>query len=382
LVKSKFKDGIFRQDLSILRVPGQSIDKQPDDPSKIYSSYPNPEDQVVPSSGPVSSSDTITTNDSTLGTRVDSLNLASIVTRSALTYPGGLGGNNNPVFGAINPANGYPTAIYGTIPNGANQLATGIRASASGLYAAQNSKLGNAAVAVGSSKIFNTLYPNSSVSAVTDNLINNQRELKYTLGNNSLNAAVSNTAGLIGNVNNQINTAINGVANDIQGIAKLFGVVPSLVSGITGNLNSKVLSSLNGLSNLIPANVNLKTASSQGIRIDGLTPAGLSKLPPLPSPAVGIKTPGFSSTDGPNNAFNNSLNDPQFSQIDSFTRSQRESSAYSLYGQLSGVTTPAESNYNTVDQNQSVSKSVVFQYGSRSKNEVSPLINALNNNIA
>lgn len=382
LVKSKFKDGIFRQDLSILRVPGQSIDKQPDDASKIYSSYPNPEDQTSKSSGPVSNSDTITTNDSTIGTRADSLNLESVVNRLSLNYPGGLGGNNNPVFGAINPANGYPTAIYGTVPNGVNQLATGIRASASGLYAAQNSKLGDASLAVGTAKIFNTLYPNTQISAVTDNLINNQRELKYTLSNNSLNAAASNPAGLIGNVNNQINSAINGVANDLQGVAKLFGIVPSLVSGITGNINSKVLSSLNGLSNLIPANVNLKTASNQGIKIDGLSPTGLSKLPPLPTPPVGIKNAGFAGIDNLNNSFNNVLNNPQFSQIDDYARSQRENSAFSLYGKLSGNPLPVDSNYNTFNQNQDVAKSVVSQYGSRSKNEISPLVNALNNNIA
>jgi hypothetical protein len=380
LVKSSFKDGIFKQDLSIIRLPGQT-DESPDNPANAFSSYPNPEDQIVASSGPPPPSYTVTTNDGTLGFRADSLNLKSLINRQLLEFPGGLGGNDNPVFGAINPAGGLSTAIYGIIPQGANQLATGIRASASGLYSKSESNLGNAALAVGASKVFDTLYPgsNNTPNLISSNLTNNQRDLKSSLNNNSLNSARSNTSNIIGNAGNRINQAINGTSKDVQGLANLFGIIPSLVSGITGNLQSKILSSISGLSNVIPANVNLKTASKFGVRVDGLTPTGLSKLPPMPEPAVGLRAPGFSNNESSSySLYNNSLaNRPQLPEVDNVTRSMRESSGYSLYSQISNKPLSVEANYSTFDQN--LSKSVVVQYGSQSKNQISPLITALNN---
>jgi len=379
MVKSQFKDGLFKQNLSILRVPGQT-DSNPDVPSKIFSSYPNPQDQIARSSGPPPPSYTVTTNDGTTGFRSQTLNLNSIFENSNTNNPGGLGGSDNPVFGAINPAGGLPTSIYGIVPNGANQLATGIRASASGLYASQDANLGDAALALGAAKILNTSEKTNN--NVTNSLINNKRTLKPSLNSNSLNAARSSGAGLINNANNQINQVINQFTNDPLGLSKLFNLMPSRISGITGNLQSKVLSSLGGLSNVIPQNVNLKTASNQGVRIDGLSADGISKLPPFPAPSVGIRNPGFSnSNDTAVNASGSPLiNGSGSSQIDNYFKSERENSAYSLYGQLSNNPLPVENISNPFNQNQNISKSVVSQYGSRSKNEISPLISALNNN--
>jgi hypothetical protein len=372
IVKSHFKDGIFKQNLSILRVPGQTLDQKPDDPSLIFDAYPNPEDQIETSRGPNPPSYAITTNDGTIGVRSNSLNLQSILNKTISNNPGGLGGNNNSVFGAVNPAGNIPNSIYGIIPNGPNQLASGIRASVSGLVATQAKGLGQAALAKGSSLALNAVFPGSGLvlNALTGNLLGNQYNLKNVLGSNSLNAAASNVSNLIGDVGNKV--------SGLFGASKLFGIKTSL-GNLSGQLDTKTLSSLNGLYNVIPPNVNIKTASNQGIRTDSLTQDGLSKLPPIPEQSVGIRTPGFIE----NNANSNynvlgNFNNPY--QIDTVAQVGKIQSAFDLYSGISEKPLSVEANYSIVNQN--LSKSVIAQYGSRSKNEVSPLINALNNNIA
>jgi hypothetical protein len=382
MVKSTFKDGVFKQQLSILRLPGQSLEsnRTVDNPSNVYSSYPNPQDQTSASSGPPPPSYTINTNDGTIGLRANALNLQSVVNVNPAINPGGLGGSTNPVFGAINPAGNLPSAIFGTIPNGVNQLATGIRASAAGLYSVQNSKLTDAAAVLGASKILNSINSNynQTVNDLTNNLINNQYTLKYSLGINSLNAAASNIAGNLNNITNKINQTINGSINDALGLSRLFGINVSQVSGLFGTVNSKLLSTLNGLSNVIPANVNLKTAANQGIRLDGLTSDGLAKLPPIPAPSTGLRSPGFTNGNPVGNTIQTTT--PQFSQIDNYIRSEKINSSFDLYNKIANQSVPMETNYNITDQNFNVSKSVVTIYGSKSQNSLSPLLAALNKN--
>jgi len=372
IVKSHFKDGIFKQNLSILRVPGQTLDQKPDDPSLIFDAYPNPEDQIETSRGPNPPSYAITTNDGTIGVRSNSLNLQSILNKTISNNPGGLGGNNNSVFGAVNPAGNIPNSIYGIIPNGPNQLASGIRASISGLSATQSKGLGQASLVQGAALALNSVFPSPGQlpNSLKVNLIGNQYNLKNALGDNSLNAAASDVSNLIGNVGNQV--------TGLLGSSKLFGI-SNLLGNLTGKLDTKILSSLNGLSNVIPANVNIKTASNQGIRTDSLTRDGLSKLPPIPEQPVGIRNSGFIENYASDNyntleKFNDSY------QIDNIAQSGKVSSAFSLYSGVSEKPLSVEANYSLVNQN--LSKSVISQYGSRSKNEISPLINALNNNIA
>jgi hypothetical protein len=208
------------------------------------------------------------------------------------------------------------------------------------------------------------------LNALTGNLLGNQYNLKNVLGSNSLNAAASNVSNLIGDVGNKV--------SGLFGASKLFGIKTSL-GNLSGQLDTKTLSSLNGLYNVIPPNVNIKTASNQGIRTDSLTQDGLSKLPPIPEQSVGIRTPGFIE----NNANSNynvlgNFNNPY--QIDTVAQVGKIQSAFDLYSGISEKPLSVEANYSIVNQN--LSKSVIAQYGSRSKNEVSPLINALNNNIA
>jgi len=372
--KSSFRDGLFKQTLKILRVPGQALDSSqvPDLPSAIYGSYPKPEDVVSVSSGPPPANQLITTNDGSQGVRATSLNLSNVISNAGTENLGGLGGNNNQVLGAVNPAANLPTAVYGIIPNGANQLASGIRASAAGLVQSQTKNLSQAALVESAAVSLNSVYPNSNsiLKSMTGNLINNQYDLKNVLNANSLNnAAQSGVANLLGNIGDKINQTIHGNLS----LSSLFGVRPSQISKLSGGVDSTVLSKLNGLSEVIPPNVNLKTASNQGVSLDGLTADGLSKLPPIPQPATGIRNPGF------NNVLVDTNNaQPQFPQIDNYIRASKEISSFDLYGKISGNALSVEGQNKISDNN--LTKSVINQYGSKSVNEISPLLNALNNN--
>jgi hypothetical protein len=380
-VKSTFKDGVFKQVLNILRVPGQPFENQsPDNPADVYQTYQNKEDITgVPSDKSVAPSGRVTYNNGISGLRSNSLNLQSI-TPSKNSELGGLGGDTNPVFGAQNPAGNLPnSALYGIIPNGANQLATGIRASASGLYSAQNSNLSDAALAQGAAKILKSSFANSDniINNLTNDLINKQYELKDKLDVNSLNAALLNVSGNLNNAANKISQSINQTLNDPFGLGNLFAVNASLISGLAGSINSKILSSLNGLSEVIPVNVNLQSAAKLGIQIDKLTPEGIANLPPIPAPSIGLNYAGF---DNGNQTSAVSQPIPQFSQIDNFSRSNRLSSALALYGQESGQPLSVEANYSIINQASNLSKSVVSLYGSKSQNSISPLVAALNKN--
>jgi hypothetical protein len=381
IVKSTFKEGVFKQQLSILRVPGQTLQstQSVDDPGSAYSSYPNPKDQTAVSSGPPVPSYSVNTNDGTIGLRADTLNLQSLIGNTPTANPGGLGGSANPVFGAINPAGNLPSAIFGTVPNGVNQLATGIRAAAAGLYATQNSQLNNASLVLGTSKILNSINSNFGqiTNQLTNNLIDNQYTLKDSLGVNSLNAASSNISSNLNDIANKINQTVSQSVNDALGLSRLFGVNASQISGLNGIVNSKLLSSLNGLSEVIPTNVNLQTAAKQGIQLDGLTAEGLSKLPPIPSLPIGIRSPGFDNGNNVGGIAQSAA--PQFNQIDSYTRSEKINSSFKLYNEVAKQLLPTDITYDN-NQNFNAPKSVVSLYGSRSKNSISPLLAALNNN--
>jgi hypothetical protein len=380
-VKSTFKNGLFKQVLNILRVPGQPYsDQTTDNPNNVYKSYENKEDKVGSPTESPSQSPVVTNNNGTSGLRNNSINLQSVNPTPASNNPGGLGGSTNPVFGAQNPAGNLPNAVYGIIPNGVNQLATGIRASAAGLYSAQNSNLGDAALTLGAAKILNSSFGNydSIIDNLKNNLVNTQYELNDKLGVNSLNAALLDVSGNLNNVSNKINQSINQTLGDLGGLGKLFAINPSQISGLTGAINSKILSSLNGLSQVIPTNVNLQSAANLGVRIDGLTSDGIAKLPPIPAPSSGIKYAGFDNKNPVSASSQPTI--PQFSQIDNFTRSNRLGSALGLYGQEAGQSLSVEAGYSVINQASNLSKSVVSVYGSKSQNSVSPLVTALNNN--
>jgi hypothetical protein len=181
---SSFKDGFFKQTLTILRQPGQFLDDNKNKsipPSRAYTFTPNPINQSTPVS-PLSPGSIPQANGTLAsfanGVRPDTLNAETFLGRG---YPnpglpgspsnftnalGGLGGITNPLLNQVSgaTANGLglqnaSNGIFGgAIPGGVDQLASGIRMQASGLYDLANSSLGTASDVIRIASLANNSY--------------------------------------------------------------------------------------------------------------------------------------------------------------------------------------------------------------------------------
>ena len=156
--KSTFKDGVFKQSLSIIRAPGQSSPALgsapqivPSDPSSKISQVQNPEDQTVTDSTPASP--VINTDTGQSGDRASVVTLGNQLQRG-LPSPGlpgklsnftnavgGLGGASNYLLSQVSGATSnlvgntrIATQIFGgVVPGAINQLASGIPLQISGV---------------------------------------------------------------------------------------------------------------------------------------------------------------------------------------------------------------------------------------------------------
>jgi hypothetical protein len=185
-VTSTFQDGLFKQKLNVLRAPGQVLDEftNPTNKTETLGS----QFKLVPKA--IDSPMTPTTVGIPAGERPDTLNLLSQQQRG-LPSPGlpgmlsnftaavgGLGGNASSllsqVSGAVTNGIGKLTAAAsvfgGSIPGGADQLASGIRLNAAGVTNLAQSVLGSAALV---SQVSNSLQNSFPVTNVAVNLASN-----------------------------------------------------------------------------------------------------------------------------------------------------------------------------------------------------------------
>ena len=87
-------------------------------------------------------------------------------------------------------------------------------------------------------------------------------------------------AGIAMNAAGKIASVVNGTSPDPTGVIKSLGIDAIQLSGLSPSLKSKVLQDISLISKLIPGNVNLQTAVSQGVNLTNM-PA--SKYPNIPS---------------------------------------------------------------------------------------------------
>jgi hypothetical protein len=389
-VISTFKNGMFTQSLKLLRVNGQSLGKQqiPDALNNQFGSRPNPDDVVATDTSP-QSTNKITTNNGTVATEATSLNLNGLgIQTNQIDTPGGLGGSTSLVSGATNPAGRFSSSIYGIVPNGTDQLATGIRASTRGLYDAQNSVLGSAASINAVANIFGSSSPisPSALNRISGIATSVDYALTKPLSSPLLNAAV-NLPGAINNVQATVDYALNGVTGSID---RAFGVLTNNISNLSSVLTSKLSSSLLGTIASIPNNVNLQVAAAQGILIDRLPT--LKNIPPIPTPRYGLTNPGFLggnpvTAETANAAFTNPL-DSQYSllpPVSSSVQFGKLNSTIDLFNKTTNVGSYVESTQLSINSAlgnnlNNLSSSVNSAFGSKSNNNsVSPLVMALNN---
>jgi hypothetical protein len=384
-VRHKFKNGLFTQDLKLSRVPGQIQNAQqvPDDLNNQFASVKNSQDQRA-DDGFSPGNGINTTNDGSKKTANNTINLEDsgfIVANSG--PPGGLGGSSNPVFGALNPAGNRGVGL-GIIPNGVNQLASGIRASTQGLYDIQNSILGPAAQINATARIFGSTSPfnQSALYSVAGLATRVDGALAQSLTAPLLNAS-SRLTSPINNIESNINNAVFGATDSIN---RAFGINASGITGLTGLLSSRLLGSL--VDSKIPQSVNLAVASANGLLIDKLPT--LANIPATATRQVPFSG-GFFGGNPTASSGKTQLANPLSGQnyrltgVDSTIQSDKLSSSFSMFNNATGQVSSGDGlklSVNNALQNNSIGlkPSVNYLYGSNSdQNTLSPLASALNN---
>jgi hypothetical protein len=305
-VNSSFKEGQFKQTLEILRVPGQlelGSNESPTDPSKRQEQTPNPLTAVV----------TDTTESINAGDRVSGANLLTQLGRGLpspglpgalsnfIGQAGGLGGTVNglltQVSGAVSGGIGQLTAassVFGSIPGGVDQLASGIRLQTSGLLTSVQSALGSAAslgqigntlqnafpisnattdlasnivsktnaaqsllgvtgsgIGEGATIKLDTASAATGLTTVATDLISQTAKLPTNItslsglaasvGTNALSAVAglgTGASALAGGIGDKLKSLTAGLPNDPAALAGKFGINPSQLSGLSGELKS------------------------------------------------------------------------------------------------------------------------------------------------
>jgi hypothetical protein len=346
-VNSSFKEGQFKQTLEILRVPGQlelGSNETPSDPSKRQEQTPNPLTAVVAD----------TTESINAGDRVSGANLLTQLGRGLpspglpgalsnfIGQAGGLGGTVNglltQVSGAVSGGLGQLSAassVFGSIPGGVDQLASGIRLQTSGLLTSAQSALGSASSLGQLGNTLQSAFPISNVAtdlasnivskadaaqsllgvtgsgigegatikldtaaaatglttAVTDLIsqtaklptnITSLSGLAGSVGTNALSAVAglgTGASALAGGIGDKLKSLTAGLPNDPAALAGKFGINPAQLSGLSGDLKSKVLDQMATLSKSIPSNTDLSAIASQGIVLDYVSADKLANLP-------------------------------------------------------------------------------------------------------
>jgi len=341
-----FKDGIFKQRLDILRLPGQILDTnlKPDNPKDRLELSPNPDDTIIPdetlANSPEQRMDSETVMDQ-LNRGLPSQGLPGELSNFT-DATGGLGGSEpsmlNQTAGFVSNLDEFSqSSVMGqSLPDDA---LSNIRLRSSGLVSLSQDSLGSAATVQSASDTLNgdKSFTNSISNALHNNKINSAynisnigsgigkgasvlintneyvsssptaNEIKQGLNINPVALApgsISNVAGssngitpssisaiqgmsggygkLIGGLGNKI-TSLTSLSSDPQGIAARVGLNPGRLSGLTGGgLQSKLASQITNIVDSTPENVNLSQAASAGLALDYLPASKMSNIPATP----------------------------------------------------------------------------------------------------
>lgn len=339
---STFKDGVFKQRLEILRVPGQILeyDIAPTDPSQVLVNTPSPDDSVQPDStrasperraSDVNQLERVYPNAPTLGQPVDYTNVTT----------GGLAGNDpsleNRVYGLVGRTGALLTKsspIGQALPT---DVASNIRLNSSGLAGLSQTNLGTAALAAVAANVITGNVPlkravgvvaGAAVGTALASVLKRSNQgsgigqgvtvpinrdfvnpadataLDAKFGNtinpsslpvgsiNEFSSAVKglgtsavdtvkNTAKDVGQFVSGIGdkiTSLTSSPQDPAGVAAKLGLNTAAISGLSAN-PSKVFGQVNNILSSVPQNVNLQQAVDSGLRLEAIPPSKIKNIP-------------------------------------------------------------------------------------------------------
>ena len=343
-VTSTFKDGVFKQRLEILRIPGQILDSKitPSDPADNIRTEPSTLNHVIPD----------TTRSNNPSQRLDSSTAMEQLNRG-LPSPGlpgdasnftdatgGLGGSTSGMLmqtpGRIlkNGALASNSAIIGQpLPT---DFSSNIRLKSSGLAGINQTGLGSAAmIAVAAGLLSKNIPKPKAVSALATavaggalamalnksnkgsgigegasiklpSIVSNPTGLDVKFGSTiDLTKLAPNTVNNIGGSTTELGSSAVGIVNslgknvssfvkgigdkvssltaspaDPSAIGAKVGLDVSQLSGLGGGLQSKVLNQINSFGTNLPAGVNLNQSANAGVVLDYISPNKVKNIPP------------------------------------------------------------------------------------------------------
>lgn len=314
---STFNDGVFKQRLEIMRVPGQILSGEVE-PTKLETL-----DIQTPKPGDTTVADT--TVSSNVGQRPSETDIVKMIGRQ-IPSSVGLPGSLSQLTGAFGMLSGADQTVKTTInsilnngigavnstlnvfgPINTSQLSTNLRLASSGLPNSVQSGLQTAATALVAAT---TVNPTNAVKAATD-LISNVKKVGESISvqgsgigegatayvdrvmsteigaaskfvSNSVNTVAAlgkDAAGLLSNASAKIDSLLSNTSNDPKALASKFGINVEQLSGLSENLQSKVLGEIESLAKKIPENVDLVSASAKGLVVSLIPNSKIGNIP-------------------------------------------------------------------------------------------------------
>jgi len=310
-VNSTLSQGVFKQKLKLVRMPGQLTEAKKVNTDGGFTSTPLPGQQQVKDVAPAGVQ--------TAGTRPNDFSLTGLLARG-LPSPGlpgvlsnftgaaggALGGLSiGSVTGALNAvagAGGTVQNIVGQVKTiapqfgsqignslgGVNALASGIRLATSGI----SNLIGgtaNAAKMISSSNIVGSI-PGLGSANNTANLasgvasqVSNLGGSVQGLGANALASAQSlgsSVANNVSGIGSQVASLTGGTPSDPTALAASLGIDPTQLAGLDPATASKVTAQLQTIAQDVPANVDINQVKDQGIVLAYVNQNTINNIPP------------------------------------------------------------------------------------------------------
>lgn len=340
-VNHTFKDGVFKQRLDIIRVPGQVIDYsvRPTDFTQSLSSSPSPEDRVLPTTGPTPR----------FGQRLDSATAFEQLERGLpspglpgiasnfVSATGGVGDvtasllNRTPGLGDLLSAGSsiigqaLPTDITSNLrlnATGLSKLTLGNLDSAALTNAATNILTGNVPFKQAASSIAGQVIGANVASLLKRSNIGSgigegasvpidaslqlnptALDIKYgstfnsvdspslslsnvgstikDLGSSAMSAVSElgkDAASLVGGVGDKLRS-LTSTPLDPNAIGASVGLDPSMLSGLSSPMQSKVLDQIKTMAGNVPSDVNLDQSVTRGLVLDYIPSGRIGNIP-------------------------------------------------------------------------------------------------------
>lgn len=296
-VASTFNDGIFKQRLRLIRIPGQVLDAREYQPSDFngFLDVPNPADQASPVP-PAPTSGLRPTAGTLLARGLPGAGLPGALSNFVNAPGGALGGVaagvatlsgslkqvSGAVSGGVNILN-QGSEIFGGSLNGLNKLASGIRLNSAGLATASQTVSGTAAAVDNvSATAASAGIPKEQLTAMTkDALTSVDSAATAAAGVTAagLATAASLPAGESAGLMSSISSKLDGLKGSAANLAEKFGVDPKQLSGLGGKLTSKLTDQLSDIAKTVPSNVDITAATKAGLDLNQIPVDKLSNIP-------------------------------------------------------------------------------------------------------